>query len=96
MNHSAEAKLNELRAKTNRQLASLIGNKLDRGLAFARALDGESVDLAERAFGEANAWMTLLRGATQLERRRLESKLAQLRSALDRARACQLHMHAVC
>ena len=38
---SAEAKLHELRSKTNRQLASLISHKLDRGLAFARVLESE-------------------------------------------------------
>ena len=83
MNQSAEAKLQELRCKTTRQLVSLISNKLDSGLAFARMLEGDG---AEKALGDACAWMALLSGATQLEQRRLEFKIAQLRSALDEAR----------
>ena len=103
---SAEAKLGELRSKTNRQLASLISHKLDRGLAFARVLEGESrkhwastehfVVTAESAFAEASAWMGLLNGAKQLERRRLEFKLARLRSALERARASHVRVQAAC
>jgi len=62
MNQSAEAKLQELRSKTTRQLVSLISNKLDRGLAFARVLEGDGADWsstehfalnAERALAEA-------------------------------------------
>ena len=105
MNQSAEAKLHELRSKTNRQLVSLISNKLDRGLAFARVLDGEGADWAstehfaanaERALAEATDWMALLNGATQLDRRRLEFKLTQLRAALDRAPLSQTRVQAAC
>ncbi len=106
MDHSAEAKLHELRSKTNRQLATLICNRLDRGLAFARVLEGESrrdwastehfqVN-AEKALAEAGAWMALLRGATGIERRRLELKLAQLRHALERAGASRVRVQAAC
>jgi hypothetical protein len=105
MNQSAEGKLRELRSKTDKQLASLIGNKLDRGLAFARVLAGEGrknwastqyfVANAEKALTEASAWMALLNEA-ELERRRLEFKLAQLRAALDRARASQMRAQAAC
>ena len=106
MSHSAEAKLQELRSKTNRQLASLISNKIDRGLAFARVVEGESredwastehfASSAERALEEASTWMTLLNGATPLERRRLESKRAELRAMLDRANASELRVQAAC
>jgi hypothetical protein len=105
MNQSAEAKLLELRSKTNRQLVSLISNKLDRGLAFARVLDCDGADWAstehfaanaEKALAEATEWMALLNGATQLERRRLESKLAQLRAALENARLPQTRVQAAC
>jgi len=96
MNQSAEAKLNELRNKTDRQLASLISNKLDRGLAFARVLEGEDsrhdwssmdhfVNNAHQALSEASAWMPMLAGASQIQRRRLEFKRTQLRDMLDRA-----------
>jgi hypothetical protein len=103
---SAEAKLHELRSKTNRQLASLISHKLDRGLAFARVLESEGrtnwasmehfVVNAEKALTEANAWMPLLTGPTPLERRRLAFKMAQLRGALERRRACQVRVQAAC
>ena len=105
MSESAEAKLHELRNKTNRELVSLIGNKLDRGLAFARMLDGEGAtwastthyaETAEAAFAEASAWMALLNEATQWERRRLEFKLAELRKALDRAHAPEFRVQAAC
>jgi len=106
MDPRAEAKLDELRSKTNRQLASLISNKLDRGLAFARVVEGESrkdwastehfVVQAQNAFAEASAWMGLLDGATQLERRRLEFKLAQLRSVLERESASHVRVQAAC
>jgi len=41
-------------------------------------------------------WMTLLNGATPLERRRLESKRAELRGTLDRARTSELRVQAAC
>jgi hypothetical protein len=105
MNQSAEAKLHELRSKTNRQLVSLIGNKLDRGLAFVRVIDGGSADWAstehfaasaEKALADATAWMALLNGGTQLERRRLEFKLAQLREALAHTHASEMRVQAAC
>ena len=106
MSQSAEAKLHELRNKTNRELVSLIGNKLDRGLAFARMLEDDGVDdweatehfvaNAEAALAEAGKWMTLLAEATPNERRRLEFKLAQLRAVLDRVRASATRVRAAC
>jgi hypothetical protein len=105
MNQSAETKLRELRSKTDRQLVSLISNKLDRGLAFARVMEGDGADWsstehfainAEKAFVDAMAWMAMLNCATQLERRRLEFKLSQLREALARAHASELRVQAAC
>jgi hypothetical protein len=107
MNQTAEAKLNELRTKTDRQLASLISNRLDRGLAFARVLEGEdsrrnwsSMDHflthAEEALSEASAWMPLLAGASQLQRRRLEFKRTQLRDMLDRAATPHVRVQTAC
>jgi len=106
MDQSAEAKLQELRSKTTRQLVSLISNKLDRGLAFARVLEGEGhsawastehfAENAERALADASAWMALLNEATQMERLRLEFKLSQLRIALDRARMPKIRVQAAC
>jgi hypothetical protein len=40
--------------------------------------------------------MTLLNGATPLERRRLESKRAELRGILDRAHTSELRVQAAC
>jgi hypothetical protein len=51
---------------------------------------------AERALEEASTWMTLLNGATPLERRRLESKRAELRGMLDRVRTSELRVQAAC
>jgi hypothetical protein len=105
MNQSAEAKLHELRCKTTRQLVSLISNKLDRGLAYARVMEGDGADWsstehftanAEKALAEASSWMTLLNGAVPLEKRRLDIKLAQLRDAVERSRASELHVQAAC
>jgi len=107
MSNSAEAKLHELRNKTNRELVSLIGNKLNHGLASVRVLDsGDGVDDwawaerfvadAETAWSEATKWMTLLTDATPYERRRLEFKCAQLRAALDRVRAFEMRVRAAC
>jgi hypothetical protein len=106
MSQSAEAKLHELRNKTNRELVSLISNKLNRGLAFARVLDGGGADdwastehfvaNAETALAEASKWMTALTDATPHERRRLEFKLAQLRAALDRVHASETRVRAAC
>lgn len=91
MSHDAEAKLHQLRSKTNRELVSLISNKLDRGLASACAAgsDGDwaaaerSTLDAEKALAEAAEWMKLLEGASPVDKRRLQSKLAHLRDALD-------------
>ncbi|HUB77381.1 MAG TPA: hypothetical protein VMB03_01225 [Bryobacteraceae bacterium] len=107
MSYSAEAKLHELRNKTNRELVSLIGNKLNHGLASVRVLDsGDGVDDwewaepyvagAEAAWAEATRWMTLLADATPYERRRLEFKCTQLRAALDRVHALETRVRAAC
>ena len=107
MNVSPEAKLNELRNKTDRQLASLISSKLDRGLAFARVLLNDDFERnwasrehflvnAERALSDATAWLPMLAGATQLQRRRLEFKLTQLRDTLERVSTPRFRASAAC
>jgi hypothetical protein len=86
--------LAEFRAKTDQQLHILISSRLDRGLSFARLLLDEntreswtSTDnfsaLAESAYTEVSRLLPLLRGVTAAERRRLESRLIQLREVLD-------------
>ena len=107
MRKSVEAKLNELRVKTDRQLASLISNRLDRGLAFARVLESEESGEdwastehfrvnAERALSDARAWMSLLAGATQMQRHRLEFKLTQLGDILERTAILPMRARAAC
>jgi hypothetical protein len=104
-NDRTEAKLQELRTKTDKQLAVLIGNRLDRGLSFARVLEshesrghwastGHFVTHAEQAATEASAWLPLLPEASLLERRRLEWKLVQLRDLLDRVATPQVRVAA--
>jgi hypothetical protein len=100
MNSRAETnKLAELCAKTDRELHALISGRLDRGLSFARLLLDEearqrwsSMDefaaRAESAHADVSRLLPVLRGITPAERRRLESRLAQLREILDRASLC--------
>ena len=87
-------KLAEFRAKTDHQLHALISGRLDRGLSFARLLLNEearqrwaSMDefaaMAERSYNEVSKLLPVLRGITAAERRRLESRLLQLREILD-------------
>lgn len=105
MSLSAEAKLNELRNKTTRQLVSLINKQLDRGMAFVRMLECEGADWisnqdfaasAEQSLIRATSWMTLLDGVNSLDQRRLEFKLSQLRDALARTRTSDLRVQTAC
>jgi hypothetical protein len=87
------------RAKTDHQLHALISSRLERGLAFARLLlDPEvrgrwaSIDeftgKAETAYLEASRLLPVLRNIPAADRRRLESRLIQLREILDCASLC--------
>ena len=93
---SSNAKLTELRCKTNRDLVSLISNTLDRGLELARTRDSRNATLAEREFADVEAWLPLLTETNPLVRRRLQLRLTELRDALDRNAAPQLHARAAC
>jgi hypothetical protein len=68
-----KSKLAQLRAKTDRQLVTLIRTRLDHGLA--------SCAEAERAYSEVLVLLPTVRDVTDAERRRLESKLARLQAA---------------
>ncbi len=70
-----QSKLAELRAKTDRQLVTLMRSRLDDGLA-SRAE-------AERTYSEVLVLLPTVRDVSEAERRRLESKLARLRGLLD-------------
>ena len=83
------SKLAELRAKTDRQLVTLIRARLDDGLA-SRAQ-------AERAYSEVLVLLPTVRDVTDADRRRLESKLARLRQLLEERPAhAMARMQAAC
>ena len=92
---SAESsRLLELRAKTDRQLVSLIQSRLDAGLAQAHCAAFQAD--AEKTYAEVRALLPWVYGLTRLERRSLESKLAQLRELLDDASDAGLRVTAAC
>jgi hypothetical protein len=68
-----------LRAKTDRDLIALIGSALERGFDLVEQDRAE----AGRAHAEAVKLLQVVYGPSDSERRRLERKLAELRSALD-------------
>ena len=91
-----QAKLLELRAKTDRQLLEYIGNRLDSGLTYGRlASDPDarnrwaSVDMfeerASKAYDEAQSLLPLVRNLTRAERRVLQAKTEELGRLLGRA-----------
>ena len=80
------SKLAELRAKTDRQLVSIIDNALDLGLLLAANeadLDPAGVLHRRAADIYADTVMLVEKVEDVRERRRLEEKLRQLRHALD-------------
>jgi hypothetical protein len=85
-------KLSELRAKTDRQLAGFIHSKLDVGLSFAVLAEVEesagdrlyalrSLERAGQALAEVQK---LLPALNEAQRRAFDSKLAELREAVER------------
>jgi hypothetical protein len=95
MNNRPEAtKFLELRSKTDRQLVQFIHNRLDVGLNHARILADPGTDFnwtsvdsiqasARKSYEEVCALLPWVGGVTWTERRRLESKLEDLRELLD-------------
>src|ERR1035441_2643782 len=82
MSRTDISKLNELRAKTDVELVHLIRHRLERGLALAHDAAGEEARArAERAHGEAHAWLPLVAAA---DRGALERMLAELGHKLNR------------
>jgi hypothetical protein len=75
------SKFSELRAKTDRQLAAFVTNRLDAGLRFARFTACQAE--AERSYAEVSALIPWVDGLTMAERRLLESKLERLREVLN-------------
>lgn len=84
---SNEAKLEELRARTDRELLILIRRELDRTLAVADVAATKGSPLHVQAEEAYETVMTLLPKVTGLssdERRELNIRLKELRVALDR------------
>ena len=82
MNRETESsRLSELRARTDRQLATFITHRLDIGLRLA-ASDGDRAE-AERSYAEVSALIGWVEGLSAVERRSMESKLDRLRDVLN-------------
>lgn len=79
-------KLEQIRARTDRQLVSLINRRIEAGLKFAREFSGQDSEMAaERAFAEAALLLPAVGGIGREERWRLEAELNRLRYLLDEA-----------
>ena len=85
MSRTDISKLKELRAKTDLELAQLVRDRLERGLALAHDDPG-----AERARLEARAWLPLVAPA---DRGALERMLAELGRRLNRR---EMRVRAAC
>jgi hypothetical protein len=82
-----EAKLVELRRKTDRELVFLLRKELARGLRLAEAAGTKESELyvqAERAYLMSTAWLLLVSDLGRDERRELEFSLKELKSAVER------------
>ena len=81
------SKVTELRAKTDRDLVTLVKRELDRALAMAMSGAAASLSLsrAEAGYARAKALLPVIDGAR--ERVSLATRLNELRAALDSAAA---------
>ncbi len=87
------SKLAELRAKTDRDLLTIIDNALDLGLLLAaNEPDVDPAGVLHRRAADiyADTVMLVDRVDNVRERRRLEEKLRQLRESLEQQRRAQL------
>jgi hypothetical protein len=77
------AKLAQLRAKTDRQLVTLIGHQVERSLGVARSYERPEQyrAVAEKTYVEARKLISQVYNLN--ERLRLEAKLGELRRTLD-------------
>lgn len=72
-----------LRARTDRELVALIEAALERGLLLLCQHPNGDGEKAEQAHDEAVKLLSLVYEFSGSDRRRLDTKLAELRSALD-------------
>jgi hypothetical protein len=79
-------KLEQIQARTDRQLVAIINRRLEAGLRLARESAGRDSEIAvERAFAEATQLLPAVRGIGKEQRWRLEAELNRLRNLLDGA-----------
>ena len=81
---SKEARLAELRAKTDRELARYVTSELNLGVRLASETDCRSRIQAEQVYDEIARLLPIAYHLGQSERLRLEAKLKQVRVMLDR------------
>jgi hypothetical protein len=84
---SKEAKLAELRAKTDVELARYVIRELNRAVRLASESNDQSRIGADETYAEVARLLPIAHGMDQLERRRLEAKLKRLREMLDQMAA---------
>jgi len=83
---SSPSKLVELRRKTDRELPVLIQRELERGLTLASVAASSSSPLRKKAdniYEKMKALFPVVDGIDSAQRAQLESKLDELRAALD-------------
>ena len=93
---SGTSKLIQLRRKTDRELLIVIQRDLDRSLLLANVIATKASPLhewAEKAYQRAKFMLTKLDGVPQDEQTLLESKLTELRAALDQVPPQKVQRH---
>jgi hypothetical protein len=84
---SKEAKLAELRAKTDGELARYVTSELNLAVRLASESSDQSRIRADEAYAEIARLLPVVQGLDQSERRRVEAKLKRLREMLDQMTA---------
>ncbi len=88
------SKLAELRARTDRQLAEIARNTLEKGLVFAQAagtqgagrgMANQFLAHAQWSYGQAELLLSMMRDPEQTLRKPLVQKLDTLKGRLDEA-----------
>jgi hypothetical protein len=90
---SKEAKLAELRAKTDIELARYLTSKLNLAVRLASESKDHSRIRAEEAYAEIAQLLPVVQKLSTVERRRLAAKLQWLREMLDRVPALAESAH---
>ena len=93
---SRETKLFELRRKTDRGLVRLVRKEIDRGLRLAETTVTPQSKLyvqAERACLMSESWLLLISDLDRDQRRELELRLQELKSAVERLRSQDMQQH---